>query len=40
MKQKSERGIPEVFEVLIHYFREHSEQLDEEGLFRKSVNIE
>ena len=32
-------GIPELFEMLIFYFKHHQSGLNEEGLFRKSVSI-
>ena len=34
-----ERGVPELLDMLIFYFKEHPEGLKAEGLFRKSVSI-
>lgn len=35
-----ERGVPELFDMLIYYFKHQKEGLNAEGLFRKSVSID
>lgn len=39
MKDLGESGVPEIFEMLVFYFKHHEEGLNAEGLFRKSVSI-